>query len=147
MSQPTSLAIEDRCENWAAWYRKEGRWIKTARSLEGQWRSPQCWEPLPPGTVRLTDAADAQIVESAVRIIAMYPQALLRLYYVRNLPPRACLSIAAKLADEGRGRNSGWDAMLDMAHALLIEALDLPAVIRKDRARRIVLKVVDSGRD
>jgi hypothetical protein len=142
MSPQTSQAIEDRCENWGAWARGRGSWVKSTRSLEGLYRSPQQWEALPPGTWRITDPVDAQVVESAASAVGIYPHMILRLYYVRNAEPVVCLRLAEKAAGKPREAARHWAARFREAHEALDGMLALPSVIRKERARAIVLAAV-----
>lgn len=104
--------------------------------------SPQIWEavPTPPPDPDQRDAAD---VESAVQSMDLYHHAVLRYHHVNRLEGAICLRLAAKAGNQKRGQASGFASTLAMSHALLIDALKLPAVIRKARALErvaIVLK-------
>ena len=84
------------------------------------------------------DVNDAKIVESAVVTLPLYQHALLKAHYVRSYSPGKCLALAAEAAGVRRVKFRGFLSDLEMAHALLIAALRLPAVVRKVRARELV---------
>ncbi len=144
------LSMNDRCDNWGMACRYRLIQGETA-SLEGGYRSPQDWyAPGAPPQPKFCDVKDAQEIESAVCVLDLYHHSILRAWHVYRVSEPQCIRLAAKAANEKRGRASGFDATLGMAYGLLSEALELPAVIRKDRARRRiqdafagVLQVVD----
>jgi hypothetical protein len=147
---PSSQSIEDRCENWGAWARGHTRFQKrTAKSAEGHWRSPQMWEAAPATAWMTTDAGDAQAIESAVCALPLYYHALLRGWYVGG--PRGlmsageCLLRASQASGEPRARLGTFVMRLHAGHALLIAALAVPAVVRKQRAREIVREALERG--
>ena len=130
-------SIADRCDNWGMAIRYRAAGFQTA-SKEGEYRSPQRahWQTAgaPPQTLQI-DARDAQLIESAVCTLPLYPHALLRAWHVYRVSEPVCLRLAAKASGEPRGRTSGFDAALGMAYALLTAALALPVAIRNDHAR------------
>ena len=135
MTPDTTIA--DRCDNWGLAIRYRIIEFQTA-SKEGEYRSPQRahWQTAgAPSQSLQIDARDAQAIESAVCTIPIYPHALLRAWHVYRVSEPVCLRLAAKAANEPRGRASGFESALAMAYALLTAALELPAVVRKDRAR------------
>jgi hypothetical protein len=139
-------AIVKRCENWAHYVRLR-RLRGQANSLEGGYRPPRGanWETRGAPTVPPTpELHDAQAIEDAVSILALYHHTLLRAWYVNKWHPGKCLAVAAEAAGVPRGRFSGFDAALEMAHGLLRESLRVPPVIRKMRARQIVRELVGS---
>jgi hypothetical protein len=134
-------AIPDRCDNWGVFCRYTHAGIETA-SKEGQYRSPQQWHALgaPPIPLNL-DPIDARLIEDCVTTIDLYHHALLRAWHVYRVAEPTCLRLAAKAAGQKRGQSNGFDASLGMAYGLLSAALELPAVVRKERARRAVQSV------
>lgn len=88
------------------------------------------------------DVHDAKVIESAVTILPLYQHTMLKAWYVKQRDPDTCLRLAAKAGERKKLRFSAFDSELEMAHALLTEALALPAVIRKERARDYVRGVL-----
>jgi hypothetical protein len=113
-----------------------------AGSAERSFRSPQHWIAAQPNPTLGVDPLDARVIESAVCILPLYQHALLKAWYVRRRSPGKCLALAAEAAGVKKSRFSGFDAAIECAHALLVEALEVPAVIRKVRARQIVREVL-----
>lgn len=143
MSRP----LVERCENWGQCLRLYvPGWNAPApiggelSSAESRWRSGFRTVSANP-TVDL-DVHDAKVIESAVSILPLYQHILLKAWYVRRRSPGACLSDAAKAGDRRRMPFRAFDAELEMAHALLVQALDVPAVIRKVRARELVREIL-----
>lgn len=141
-----TVPVKARCENWGAWQRG-GAEPAAARSFEGQYRSPQPWEPYVPTMSSAVDPVDARIVEDAVCLTPVYHHAILRTWYVRQWPPARCLRVAAKAAGWGRGRTSGFERTLDMAHALLHDALLVPSCVRRSRLRDLVIASITIDAD
>lgn len=137
------VGLEARCENWGTWQRSLTIAIAVS-SKEGEYRSPQSRHWLLPvvSAPAQTDVADAQVVEHAVCAMDLYHHMILRAWYVQRVSEPVCLRLAAKTAAEPRGRLRGWPSTLAMAHALLSASLALPAVIRKARARAIVVEML-----
>lgn len=110
----------------------ESRWRSGFRVLLARWDDA-------------LDVHDAKAVESAVTIIPVYQHALLKAWYVRRRSPGKCLADAASAAGRRRLPYRAFDAELEMAHALCIEALQVPAVIRKVRAQALVRETLASA--
>ena len=139
-------ALEARLENWgcAISGRKPGP--GGTESVEGRYRSPQHWHALgPPQTSVEIDHDDAQIVESAVVLIPLFHHALLRAWYVRRLAPATCVSRARAVGGANSPAGFHFPQHLARAHDLIGVALALPAVIRRDRARAYVRRLLDLG--
>jgi hypothetical protein len=83
---------------------------------------------------------DAKLIEAAVGVLPLYYHTLLKAWYVRRLEPGKCLAVAAKVAVPVRKRIpfDAFDGELEAAYVLLLDALELPAVIRKQRAKDLV---------
>jgi hypothetical protein len=136
------MSIEARCDNWGLAHRL--RLIQgEAESFEGAYRSPQQWHELgAPAESQFVDPHDAREVESAVCVLPIYQHAILRAWHVYRASPAACLRLAAKAAGESRGRLGGWASTLGASYGLLAHALSLPVVIRKERARERVARLL-----
>ena len=145
--------LVERCDNWGACLRasltvsvaklpgKGARYFARIGSYEQAYRSPQRNHWAPPGATAAPDQADvldAQEVESAVCLLDLYHHTVLRGWHVYRLAEPTVLRLAAKASGTARGRNSGWDATLSMAYGLLADALLVPAVFRRERARERV---------
>jgi hypothetical protein len=136
-----------RCRNWGQQYRL-ARLRGQANSLEGSFRPDATAGYESQGAPRAVspDVADAQAIEDAVCIMAsLYHNLLLRCWYVRLWSPGKCQTESARGVAMARPRLTGFDADLEMAHALLIAALNVPAVIRKPRAAAIVKELLDAA--
>ncbi|MCC6378746.1 MAG: hypothetical protein IT519_08025 [Burkholderiales bacterium] len=140
-------ALDLRLENWGAAI--SGRSFGGARgteSIEGRYRSPQQWHALgAPQALIEPDHEDAQIIESAVVLLPLFYHALLRAWYVRRLSPGTCVSRAREVGGAASPEGAHFPRHLDRAQELLVAALALPAVIRRDRARAYVRKALDLG--
>lgn len=145
-SDLSHLPIEERCENWGKWCRRSKSGGNSIASLEGNWRSPQRshWDEPPPPVVRgTTNTLDAQLLEHAAGILELYDHAILRAWHVYRYHPALAMRRAAKLARIPRGNLRDWDGHLAAAYRALERALTLPAVVRRDRARALVLAALD----
>jgi hypothetical protein len=93
-----------------------------------------------PDTTFDLDPHDAKLIEAAVGVLPLYYHTLLKAWYVRRLEPGKCLAVAAKVAVPVRKRIpfDAFDGELEAAYVLLLDALELPAVIRKQRAKDLV---------
>jgi hypothetical protein len=147
-----AMTLDDRCENWAECYRDrmrrgramsfEGR-SQSTRGNEVEW-STKCqisgkW--LGFGSTNKTiarDWTDAEEINGAWQSIPDgYHQFLLAAWHVRKWSPGKCVREAREFdgRDHDRGglSDSEFTANIGMAHALLAEQLQLPAVFRRVR--------------
>ena len=131
--------LESRLENWARAVKWYGGGPMSCLSAEGHFRSPQHWYPLGPRPLD-ADVDDAREVESAVCILPLFHHALLRGWYVRRWTKGRCLTVARLTSHQGY--SIGFDRGMREAQGLLGKALTVPAVIRKVRAREIVLETL-----
>lgn len=156
----TDAHLLDRCENWGRVVRarlthvaaegtgKHRRYWAKIGSYEAGYRSPQShhWTPPVTASFELLDVVDADDVESAVCMLEMYPHVILRGWHVNRLSEPMCLRLAARAAGVMRGKVSGWGPTLEMAYALLSEALTTPRALRRERARqRVHAALGDAG--
>lgn len=126
--------------------RLDRRYAAPVRSLERGFVSPQRNHWQLPGLTRVPtdlDLEDAQRLELAVSSVDMYHHAVLRGWHVYRLAEPVVLRLAAKAADCDRSKLRAWPATIRMAYALLAGALELPAVIHRDRARARVLAIFE----
>jgi hypothetical protein len=137
------LTIVDRCENWAECYRLRGCRQSRVGSIEGGYRSPQSehWHhgAAPPVARPDLDWRDAEVVNGAWQAIPDgYHQIIIGAWHVRAWSPGKCERIARL---RGRGDNArlpppsdaAWQRTLQVAHGLLLEQLEIPAVVRRAR--------------
>lgn len=81
------MDLKSRLENWARWCRQIPQPAQ-CRSIEHQYRSPQCWDEPEPRKGPI-DLIDGQKVEIAVRgLLPLYRDAL-RLFHVKRWPLHA----------------------------------------------------------
>ena len=109
-------------------------------SFEGAYRSPQHWHP-PQARPIAPLPADAWDIELAARIIAVRYHALLRLMYHAQFPAATRdQTIRGILRRRLKWYLSPTDFMAAQgnAHALIVRALEVPAVVRKQRAQEWV---------
>ena len=136
--------INVRLELWASFWRwKLG--LDQARSFEGQYRSPQHWDAptTPTHAIWLQhEIEDANQIESAVCSLDLFHHTLLKAWYIRRRTDNHCLRAAREAIGETRRSKGNFEASLEMAKALLIQALDEPAVVRKQRASAHVRKLL-----
>lgn len=146
------LPLDERCDNWGDWVRS-GAETTQSRSIEGDYRSPQRgqWSRSVTASPTIVNALDAQAIEHAVCVLPMFHHALLRGWHVSRsrpggyrLEPSLILRVSAKVAGEYRGSVKGFEQAREMAYALLRDALALPAVVRRVRAREIVLEALEA---
>ncbi len=135
----TDEQLEASLSNWAAWCRCRRGWGQAA-SMEGGYRSPQHWDVLPVTRPPATDAEAAQTLEFAVCALPLWAHALLRYWHVERWRPEKVCRCVKRVA--GRMiRFSEFDAAVVEAGKLLLYELDLPAVVRKERALARVLAI------
>lgn len=138
-----------RLENWGA--AMGGRMIDSAAeagSIESRYRSPQHWHALgAPVNALPPDQEDAQVIESAVVLLPLFHHALLRLWYVRRLRPGTCMKWARQVGGERSPAGHHFPDHLQAAHRLAESALEIPAVIRRERARDFVRRMLAESRE
>ena len=124
-------AISDRLVNWGRWARVHPKSSSACRSLEGAYRSPQCWDP-PEPLARPVDRLDAWEIETGVRILPLRHHMLLTFKYVVRAPD----GFAARVIRRRFRLPTTPDirAAEAMARALLCDALALPPKMREQRA-------------
>lgn len=135
--------LRERCENWARAYALR-RLRGQANSFEGNFRCNRfSAEPGAPPEWTDIDIHDAQRIEDAAQLLPLFEHMLLRFHYIRKWHAGKCMEDAADWAKVPRRQWSGFPAALNMAHALLTEALEVPAVVRKVRVRAIAREALD----
>lgn len=153
------MTLEDRLDNWGdvmRWRssasvarevvngRVEKRYFANVPGFYGRPRQPWDYVPTPPPK---PEVDDAEVIEGAVCSLDAYPHTILRGWYVYRLPEVLCLRLAEKAAGMGNQR-MGWARASTAAHEALGAALELPAVLRRERVRERVLalfpRVVDT---
>lgn len=157
--------LEARCDNWGEIMRWRQRasvainggstkgppqkhFFATIGSFEAGYRSPQSehWNyGSAPTEAPDPDPIDADEIEQAVQAITVYHHAILRYTHVNRLDAPIVLRLAAKAGRQRRSMLTGYLPTLHMAYGLLREALSLPAVVRKARARERVQKALQDG--
>lgn len=137
--------LDDRLHNW-------GRWVRVHRpkshtlSLEGNYRSPQHWDPpepmLPP-----CDRRDALEIESAASLLPLRYHWVLRLRYVDR--PRPPDPLVARLLRRRFRLPHTPDVLAEhaMACVLLADALAVPHGIRRIRLVAIVRRIIRGSQD
>lgn len=113
-------------------------------SAERHYRPATGYRTIGANPTALLDVHDAKVIESAVAILPLYHHAILKAWYVRRRSPGACLADAARAGGRKRMPFSAFDAELEMAHALCVGALQVPATIRKARAQALVRETLAS---
>lgn len=139
---------ERRLQNWGRWLRR-GYAPATAMSVEGDYRTPRDEarrEPRPADPI----ATDAWDIEIACRLLPVRRHVLLKLLYVNCLSGPAILK-AYRIHFKRRLTLQELDAEEYVAKVELTERLQLPAVVRMDRAqamaRRVLAALDDPVRD
>ena len=141
-------ALDARLENWGAVLsgRLAGGRGGATESLEGLYRAPRFSAALGAPSVAVElDQDDAQVIESAVILLPLFHHALLRCWHVHRLAPGTCIDRARRVGGPGSPEGRHLPAHLDRAKALLEAALRVPAVIRKERARDYVRRMLATG--
>lgn len=142
MTEPVDFEMIDaRLENWGRCVR-DRKIVQCARSFEGRYRSPQCWEA-PRGRLP-TFMDDAWEIESAWRALgSLQDSAVLWGWYIPRWSREKTLREAV-FASQGhrRGRLPDWDMALVRAQANVWELLGVPAVIRRERVAGKVLRLL-----
>lgn len=140
-------SIVVRLENWALCLRLYvPGWTapspigSSLSSAESRWCSG--FRSVHVDVTRDLDVHDAKAIESAVSILSLYHHTILKAWYVRKLSPGSCLGYAARVSHRKRKPFRLFDGELEAAHALLVEALALPAAVRKVRAQALALEVL-----
>lgn len=138
--------LEDRLTNWARCMRIRRQAHETP-SKEADYRSPQRnhWNPpgAPAGPAGQADHADARIIDGAVSALPLRYNVVLRAHYIGGSKPQRMLALARQFGFT-RPTHSDVDAMLAMGRAMLAKQLELPAVVRKERAERMVRQMLDN---
>jgi len=141
--------LEQRLDAWGRVLRWRAR-QKQAGSKEGAYRSPQHWEPptldKPPPSP--DEARDADEIEQAVCGLSMRYHALLRAWYVHQARAESMIRIARKIGFVRPTMNE-VEAAMAMGKALLVKQLELPAAVRKQRAKawveKNIVRAIDFG--
>lgn len=144
------LPLDVRCDNWGAWQRG-GSTSHQVESKEGGYRSPQRghWEESVTAVPVAINAFDGQLIEHGVCLLPLYQHLLLRGWHCKRsrpngyrLDPVIILRMAARISHEQRGCREGFTGALAMAYVLLGETLKVPAVVRKQHARDVVMRAL-----
>lgn len=113
----------------------------TASSLEGNFRSPQRWDAPPLVTEPNLDMHDAEVVENAVCALPITYHAVLRFTYVDWLLPVGIARYTHRLTGVEMHPYRDLPGIMDRAISALAEQLELPAVVRKQRATNKILRI------
>ena len=124
--------LDHRLRNWARWLRSWAR-QDHCRSLEGAYRSPQCWYPREPRPER-PDEEDAWDIELAARCMALHYHLLLKLHYHTHSRPAAISGIVFRHTRH-RMHAADIDAAIGMSQSLLLERLAWPRAMRQEQAQ------------
>lgn len=132
--------LEGRLENWADALRM--RWQNSVdRGLLADYGCRANRFAAKEGALSgraVIDAADAKVIEEAVcRVHPLRFRCALTLHYVARCGPFMVWRVAHRQAGQKPQGRADPMAMLGMARALLVEALDGPAVMRNARADRL----------
>lgn len=133
--------LEPRLRNWGRWCLWRAR-QGCAASLEGGYRSPQRWEAPPVNPPPELDPKDGIVLESAVCALPIFDHALLRAWHVTRWKEGDCIVAAKRAASMPRSLWLEFDPAYASACGKLEEQLCIPAVVRKDRARALVRKIL-----
>lgn len=125
------MTLDDRLENWGNWLRGSPVYRQCA-SLEGNYRSPQCWYPPGPRPAEAW-AADAWDVCLAVCTLQVRHHLVLELRWVWRVGYEPIRAIFQRELHE-RFRYQDVLVTYDVACLLLTEALEQPVVVRRQRA-------------
>lgn len=138
------MNLEDRLANWARCMRIRRQAHETP-SKESDYRSPQRDHWLPPGSPVIptgqADHADARIIDGAVSALPLRYNVVLRAHYIGGSKPQRMLALARQFGFT-RPTHGDVDAMLAMGRAMLAKQLELPAVVRKERAAAKVREIL-----
>jgi hypothetical protein len=148
-NQNENSDLEIRLENWGRVMRSRRR-SGQASSKEGQYRCPQRNHHEPPGApsaivISTSDRDDAELIESAVCLLQLRYHAILRAWYVNHSRPEVMVRLASKLGFYSPSMRD-VDAALAMGKALLIKNLDIPHVVRKERAKQWIDRIIQAER-
>lgn len=136
--------IEQRLDNWRRCFRLRRQAHETP-SKEGEYRSPQRGHWTAPGAPSMPgsepDYADARIVDAAVSALPLKYNVVLRAHYCGGGRPERMLGLARQMGF-AHPTMADVDAMVAMGRAMLAKQLELPAVVRKERAERMVKKML-----
>lgn len=140
-------SLEDRLLNWAKAMRLR-RSAHETPSKEADYRSPQRNHWYPPGApaapASQADHADARIIDRAIAALPMRYNVVLRAHYLGGGKPQRMQALARQLGFT-RPTMADVDAMLAMGKAMLARQLELPAVVRKERAEAKVRALLAVG--
>jgi hypothetical protein len=117
------MNFEARLRNWAAVMRWHSSHTSRCRSLEGAYRSPQCWTETLHAPAAPRDLKDALVVEQAWRQLSPLPRLILKANYVLALDKHAACRAIAKLLHI-RVNPAAYSAHLSAAERELQKVLD-----------------------
>lgn len=139
-----------RLENWGAALGGRMLTVKaTTASLEGGYRAPRgAWyDPGAPSTQVSPDMVDATEIETAVVLTPMFHHVLLRAHYVKKLAPGTCIKRARTAGGPDSPSGEFFPRHLEQAHNFVAAYLELPAVVRRERARAYAKAIVGDTDD
>ena len=80
------MTLHDRIDNWRRWVLTGGAHYSQARSLEGDYRSPQHWHPEAPRPVSAV-RADAELLDAAWRTVRpLESRSIILWHHINRLP-------------------------------------------------------------
>ena len=111
------IDIESLLQNWGAWLRSGTNAKGHCFSIEGRYRSPQCWYPVQPREPE-ANVHDAFRIERVMPHVPRQHWKALKFHYVYRMEPRlACKRLAIRYA--------AWDSFLNDARAMVANNLTL----------------------
>jgi DNA-directed RNA polymerase specialized sigma24 family protein len=111
------LDLEYLLKNWGAWLRSGTTAKGHCFSIEGRYRSPQCWYPAQPREPE-ANVHDAFEIERVMPNVLPKHRRALKFHYVFRMEPRlACKRLAIRYA--------AWDSFLNDARTMVVINLTL----------------------